>query len=159
MKKVVFLLGILLITILTFGQTKNTINMEQRVTFITLGVSKLESSIDFYENKFGWTRSAMSNNDLILYEINGTHLALYSKEELAKDATVDPEGTGFSGIALAHNVWSEQEVDELIQTLRSRGVKIIKEPQKVFWGGYSSYVADPDGYLWEIAYNPFMKKE
>lgn len=131
--------------------------MEQRITFITLGVSNMQNSIDFYENKFGWTRSAMSNTDLIVYELNGMALTLYSREELAKDAMIDPNGTGFKGFTLAHNLWSEAEVDALIQHLRSKGVQIVKEPQKVFWGGYSAYIADPDGYLWEIAYNPFMK--
>jgi len=131
--------------------------MEQRLSFITLGVEDLNLSIDFYENKLGWTRSAMSNIDLILFELKGMHLSLYSKKELAKDATVDSIGSGFKGFTLAQNVWSEKEVDDLIHTLREKGVHIVKEPQKVFWGGYSSYIADPDGYLWEIAYNPFLK--
>jgi len=133
--------------------------MEQRVTYITLGVDDLNQSIDFYENKLGWRRSAMSNKDLILYELNGIHLSLYSKNELAKDATVDSTGSGFKGFTLAHNVWSEKEVDDLIMTLREKGVRIVKAPQKVFWGGYSSYISDPDGNLWEIAYNPYLKKE
>lgn len=133
--------------------------MEQRISFITLGVNDLQASIDFYENKLGWKRSEMSNDDLVLYELNGIHLGLYSKDELAKDATVKPDGEGFRGFTLSHNVWSEKEVDELIAALRKKGVKIIKDPQKVFWGGYSSYIADPDGNLWEIAYNPFLNKE
>ena len=132
--------------------------MEQRFTFMTLGVSDLKTSIDFYENKFGWKRSALSNEDLILYELNGIHLSLYSREELAKDATVDPAGEGFKGFTISYNAWSEKEVDDLINDLRNKGVRIIKEPQKVFWGGYSSYIADPDGNLWEIAYNPYLEK-
>ena len=133
--------------------------MEQRITFITLGVTDLTTSIDFYENKFGWKRSEMSNDDLILYDLNGIHIALYPREELAKDALVNAEGHGFKGFTIAHNVWSEKEVDDLIKTLRSKGVKVAKEPQKVFWGGYSSYVEDPDRNLWEVAYNPFLKKD
>jgi catechol 2,3-dioxygenase-like lactoylglutathione lyase family enzyme len=133
--------------------------MEQKITFFTLGVNDLKTSIDFYENKFGWKRSELSNENLILYPLNGIHIALYSREELAKDATVDSIGNGFKGFTISHNVWSEKEVDELIQSLRSKGVKIVKEPQKVFWGGYSSYIADPDGNLWEIAYNPYLKKD
>lgn len=125
---------------------------------MTLGVSDLKTSIDFYENKFGWKRSALSNEDLILYELNGIHLSLYSREELAKDATVDPAGEGFKGFTISYNAWSEKEVDDLINDLRNKGVRIIKEPQKVFWGGYSSYIADPDGNLWEIAYNPYLEK-
>lgn len=133
--------------------------MEQRITFFTLGVQDLDISKDFYENKFGWKRSEMSNDNLILYQLKGIHMALYSREELAKDATVSSAGDGFKGFTMAYNVWSEKEVDDLIQSLRDKGVTIVKEPQKVFWGGYSSYIADPDGNLWEIAYNPYLKKD
>jgi len=131
--------------------------MEQRITFINLGVKDLQTSIDFYENKFGWKRSEMSNNDIIFYELNGIHISLYSATEQAKDATVDSTGSGFKGFTIAYNARSEEEVDSLIQSLKEKGVKIVKEPQKVFWGGYSSYIADPDGFLWEIAFNPFLK--
>ena len=81
-------------------------------------------------------------------------LALFPREELAKDATVPSKGSGFAGFTLAYNAKSEVEVDEIIRDLKARGVKILKEPQKVFWGGYSSYFADPDGFRWEVAYNP-----
>lgn len=133
--------------------------MEQRLTFMTLGVKDLNSSIDFYENKFGWKRSELSNNELIIYQLNGIYLALYSRNELAKDATVDSVGNGFKGFTFSYNERSEKEVDDLIKGLRDKGVKIIKEPQKVFWGGYSSYIADPDENLWEIAYNPYLKND
>jgi len=133
--------------------------MEQRITFITLGVNDLQTSIDFYENKFGWKRSEMSNNDIAFYELNGIQISLYNARELAKDANVDSQGSGFKGFTMAYNARSEEEVDKLIQTLKENGVRIVKEPQKVFWGGYSSYIADPDGFLWEIAYNPFFKIE
>jgi uncharacterized glyoxalase superfamily protein PhnB len=76
--------------------------------------------------------------------------------EEAKDALVSAEGNGFAGFTLAHNVNSEKEVDDLIADLQSKGVTITKEPQTMFWGGYSSYFSDPDGYLWEVAYNPFF---
>jgi uncharacterized glyoxalase superfamily protein PhnB len=130
--------------------------MEQRITFITLGVKDLQNSIDFYENKFGWKRSPMSTGDIVFFELNGFSLSLYPREELAKDATVDSAGSGFKGFTIAYNTRSEEEVNSLIQSLREKGVTIIKEPQKVFWGGYSSYISDPDGNLWEIAYNPFL---
>jgi predicted lactoylglutathione lyase len=131
--------------------------MEQRMTFMTLGVKDLGESIEFYEGKFGWKRSELSNEAIILFELNGMYLALYDRDELAKDATVDPSGDGFRGFTMAYNTRSEKEVDELVESLRSQGVRVIKEPQKVSWGGYSSYIADPDGNLWEIAYNPFLK--
>lgn len=130
--------------------------MEQRLTFITIGVKDLQISVEFYEQKFGWKRSDISNEHLIVYELNGFYFALYSRDELAKDALMDSQGNGFKGFTLSYNVNSEKEVDELIESLRNKGAKISKEPQKVFWGGYSSYVTDPDDNLWEIAYNPFM---
>lgn len=133
--------------------------MEQRLTFITLGVANLKESTGFYENKFGWKPSAMSNEHLIVYELNGLFLSLYSRDALAHDALVNPDGSGFKGFTLAHNVHSEKEVDDLVNHLRNKGVKVVKEPQKVFWGGYSSYVSDPDGNLWEIAFNPYLKLE
>lgn len=83
-------------------------------------------------------------------------MALFPRDELAKDAQVAAEGSEFSGFTLAHNAQSEAEVDQIIANLKSKGVKIVKEPHKVFWGGYSSYFADPDGFLWEVAYNPFF---
>jgi len=131
--------------------------MEQRMTFITLGVKDLNQSVDFYEHKFGWIRSELSNESIIFYGLDGTHLALYDREELAKDVNVDPLGNGFRSFTMAYNTRSEKEVDDLIENLRKQGVQIIKEPQKVFWGGYSSYIADPDGNLWEIAFNPYLK--
>ena len=133
--------------------------MEQRITFITLGVKDLKISTDFYENKFGWKRSEMSTGDIVFFELNGISLSLYPREELAKDATINAEGGGFKGFTIAYIARSEEEVNSLIQNLKEQGVKIVKEPQKVFWGGYSSYIADPDENLWEIAFNPFLKIE
>ena len=146
-----------LVFICLFCQGQNNSVMEQRMTFITLGVEDLNQSIDFYENKFGWKRSELSNESIIFYDLNGTHLALYDREELAKDANVNHTGDGFRSFTMAYNTRSEKEVDDLIENLRKQGVQIIKEPQKVFWGGYSSYIADPDGNLWEIAFNPYLK--
>ena len=131
--------------------------MEQRITFFTLGVNDLLVSADFYENKFGWKRSPMGNENIIFFEMNGIVFSLYNRKALAEDATVTETGRGFKGFTLAHNVRSEEEVNQLVGSLRNNGVKVVKEPQKVFWGGYSSYVADPDENLWEIAYNPFLK--
>jgi uncharacterized protein len=131
--------------------------MEQRLTLITLGVKDLKASLDFYENTLGWKHSEMSNENIVFFELPGISLSLYSRGDLAKDANVNPEGSGFKGFTLSHNLGSEKAVDELIEQLRVKGVKILKEPQKVFWGGYSSYVADPDGNLLEIAFNPFLK--
>ena len=134
-----------------------TNTMEQRLTIITLGVSDLEKSTHFYENQFGWKKSESSNENISFFTLNGILLSLYQKHELAQDANVDSKGTGFKGFTLAYNTRSENEVDLVIGNLREKGVKIIKEPQKAHWGGYSSYVSDLDGNLWEIAFNPFLK--
>lgn len=130
--------------------------MEQRLTFIGLGVSDLKRSTEFYENNFGWKKSDFSNDIITFFQLNGIMLSLYPNDKLAEDATVDPEGSGFKGFTMAHNVRSEKEVDDLIDNLRSKGVTIVKEPVKTDWGGYSSYISDLDKNLWEIAYNPFL---
>jgi len=130
--------------------------MEQRLTFITLGVNDLDTSRKFYEEIFGWKPEANSGGDVVFFKLNGIMLSLFPRKELAHDAQVPAKGSGFRSFSLAYNVRSEKEVDNLIAELRSKGVTIHKEPQKVFWGGYSSYAADPDGNLWEIAYNPYL---
>lgn len=131
--------------------------MEARITIITLGVKDLLSSTDFYVSKFGWTKTADSNENITFLKLEGMLLALYPREELAADATVASDGQGFSGVTLAYNTRTEVEVDEIITRLEQAGVDIVKRPQKASWGGYSSYVADCDGYLWEIAYNPYLQ--
>ncbi|WP_282134176.1 VOC family protein [Seonamhaeicola maritimus] len=130
--------------------------MEQRLTIVGLGVKDLELASDFYENKFGWKKMKSSNNDIKFFQLNGMLLSLYPREKLAEDATVSHEGSGFKGFTLAYNTRTKEEVDELIETLELKGVKIVKRPEEAFWGGYSSYVADMDDNLWEIAFNPFL---
>lgn len=92
---------------------------------------------------------------MVLFEMEGSWLGLFPKDKLAEDVTVSAEGSGFSGFTFAHNVKSEKLVDEVYNHAISVGAKPIKTPQKVFWGGYSGYFADPDNYYWEVAYNPF----
>jgi len=130
--------------------------MKQHLHIVTLGVRDLDVSRKFYTESLGWKPSSASNEGITFIQAGGVVLALFPHEELAKDALVSAEGNGFSGFTLAHNVNSEKEVDDVIADLRSKDVIITKEPQKMFWGGYSSYFADPDGYLWEVAYNPFF---
>ena len=130
--------------------------MNQHLHIITLGVRDFKTSFEFYSKILGWKPSSNSNDDIVFFQAGGVVLAIYPREKLAEDALVSPEGSGFSGITLAYNAHSEAEVDEIIRDLKSKGVTIIKEPQKAFWGGYSSYFADPDDYRWEVAYNPFF---
>ena len=130
--------------------------MNQHLHLITLGVRDFEKSRKFYKEILGWKPTESSNDDIAFFQAGGVALAIYPREKLAEDALTSSEGSGFSGITLAYNARSESEVDEIIRDLKSRGVRIVKEPQKVFWGGYSSYFADPDDYRWEVAYNPFF---
>ncbi len=134
----------------------NTPKFEPRLTIIGLGVESLEKSTHFYENILGWQRHSSSNDNIRFFKLNGIMLSLYPKDKLAEDAQVDPKGEGFKGFSLAYNTRSKEEVDQLIQYLENKQVTIIKYPEDVFWGGYSSYIKDPDGHLWEIAYNPFL---
>ncbi|BDA80342.1 glyoxalase [Leptospira kobayashii] len=126
------------------------------MNLITLGVSDLQKSLEFYEKGLGWKKSSASQESVAFFQLNGLVLSLFSRDSLAEDAHVNSEGKGFSGITIAYNAASEKEVDEVIEKVRSLGAKILKTPQKVFWGGYSSYFADPDGHIFEVAHNPFF---
>jgi len=128
--------------------------MQPRISMITLGVHDLDASTEFYEKGLGLPRMEWEPG-IAFFTLNGTWLSLYGRDELAADATVSPEGSGFESFTLAHNVHSEAEVDEVVDQAVAAGATLVKKPEKVFWGGYSGYFKDPDGHLWEIAYNPF----
>ena len=130
--------------------------MNQHFHLVTLGVTDFEQSYKFYAETLGWKPASASQDDTAFFQAGGVVLSIYPREKLAEDALISPEGHGFSGITLAYNARSESEVNEIINDLRSKGVKILKEPQKVFWGGYSGYFKDPDGHLWEVAHNPLF---
>ena len=130
--------------------------MNQHLHLVTLGVKNYQASKKFYMETLGWKPASNSNDDITFFQAGGIVLSIYPREKLAEDALISPEGNGFGGFTLAYNAQSEAEVDETIRDLKSKGVKILKEPQKVFWGGYSSYFADPDGNCWEVAYNPYF---
>ncbi|MGB3682640.1 MAG: VOC family protein [Rubrobacteraceae bacterium] len=129
--------------------------MEPRVSIITLGVTNLERAVAFYRDGLGWPISGASNDNIAFFKTNGTVLALYPREELAADASTDPQGGGFSGFTLAHNVAEKQQVAPALDEAEAAGATIVKEAQDVFWGGHSGYFADPDGHLWEVAWNPY----
>ncbi len=129
--------------------------MNPRISMITLGVRDLDVSIHFYEQGLGWPRME-SPPGVAFFTLNGTWLGLYAREALAEDAGVSASGSGFPGFSLAHNVSSEAEVDDVIAQAVAAGGMLVKQPQKVFWGGYSGYFSDPDGYLWEVAHNPLF---
>ncbi len=130
--------------------------MEQRLSVITFGVKSLEESLKFYRDGLGW-EAQTENEGIVFFQLNGLIFAIFPKEELAKDAMVDSDGNGFPGFTVAYCTRSEEDVDEIMAKAQSIGARIMKRAEKVFWGGYSSYFADPDGYLWEVAFNPFWK--
>lgn len=127
--------------------------MKPRISMITLGVKDIKRSIEFYET-LGFPRLE-SGPDVAFFTLNGTWLGLYGHESLAEDAAVSAEGGGFRGVSLSYNVASEAEVDEALAEAVAAGATLKKAAEKVFWGGYSGYFADPDGHLWEVAHNPF----
>lgn len=128
--------------------------MQPRISMITLGVTDLARSIEFYEKGLGLPRMD-SPPEVAFFTLDGTWLGLFGMDSLAKDAGVDPGRSGFGGFALAYNVTSDAEADAFYAEALAAGAKGIKKPEKVFWGGYSGYFADPDGHLWEVAHNPF----
>lgn len=129
-------------------------SFDRRISIVTLGVADLQRSTAFYE-RLGWKKSPASQESVTFIKLKGTVLGLYSRSGLAEDAGVQDSNPGFSGTALAHNLPSKAEVDEAFDFALSCGATAVKRPEKVFWGGYSGYVADPDGHLWELAHNPF----
>lgn len=130
--------------------------MQPRIHLLTLGVKNLEKSAAFYESLFQIKRSQQSQEAVVFLKLNGIALSLFSLDSLAADAHVKNDAGNYHGFSLAHNAASEAEVDALHKEAVALGAKELKKPEKVFWGGYSGYVADPDGNLIEIAYNPFF---
>jgi catechol 2,3-dioxygenase-like lactoylglutathione lyase family enzyme len=127
--------------------------MEQRVSLVTLGVADLKRSREFYE-RLGWRRSMAKAEGVVFFQAGGMALALFPRQELAKDANVTPQGDGFRGISLAYNARNRAEVTSVLEEAEAAGAKLVKPAQDAFWGGYSGYFSDPDGFLWEVAWNP-----
>jgi uncharacterized protein len=136
-------------------ERKRRMTMKPRISLITLGVADVGASTEFYL-KVGLRRSSQSNDSVSFFQLaGGLVLAVWGRADLAKDAHVEDRGsTGFGGMALAYNAASPLEVDKLIAAFVAAGARLLKEPDKTFYGGYASYVADPDGHVWEIAHNP-----
>jgi catechol 2,3-dioxygenase-like lactoylglutathione lyase family enzyme len=127
--------------------------MEQRLSLVTLGVADLERSRRFYEDGLGWRR-ANQHEEVAFYQLGGMVLALWGRDALAQDARLPDVGSGFGGIALAYNTRSRGEVDTVLGEAEAAGARIPKPAAGTAWGGYAGYFADPDGHLWEIAWNP-----
>jgi catechol 2,3-dioxygenase-like lactoylglutathione lyase family enzyme len=127
--------------------------MESRISLITLGARDMEKLADFYE-ALGWKRTP-SPEGVIAFDLLGQTLGLFPIDKLAEDIGLPVERLGHGAATLAHNLRSKKEVEALLADAEAAGAKILKPAQDVFWGGYHGYFADPEGHIWEIAYNPF----
>ncbi len=127
--------------------------MESRISLLTLGVEDLKRGVAFYRDGLGWPMSGASTDEVAFFHTGGIVLALFPLELLAADAGVSKEGSGFRGVALAHNVREREQVDEVLAEAEAAGATVVKPAQDVTFGR-SGYFADPDGHLWEVAWNP-----
>ena len=126
--------------------------MEPRVSLITLGVADIGRARTFYE-RLGWQGQEVE--ETVFFQAGGMALVLWARDKLADDAGIDAGKTGgFGGVALAHNVRSRAEVDALLAAAAAAGAEITQAARETFYGGYAGYFLDPDGHLWEVAWNP-----
>ena len=128
--------------------------MEARVSLVTLGVENLPRALGFYRDGLGWPLSSVGDENVAFFRTGGIVLALYRRDLLAGDVGVPAEGTSFSGVTLAHNVAEREDVDRALGEAVAAGATLVKAAEDVFWGGRIGYFADPDGHLWEVAWNP-----
>lgn len=131
--------------------------MKPRLNIVTLGVTDLARSRKFYADALGWKPAQGSDENIVFFYHGGIVLGLYPLNLLAEDAGVPSERSGFSGITLAINTKSREELDELYLKVIVAGAKSLIAPRDTFWGGYDCYFADPDGHAWEIAWAPFWE--
>jgi catechol 2,3-dioxygenase-like lactoylglutathione lyase family enzyme len=129
--------------------------MDQRISFVTLAVADLDASRRFYVDGLGWTAELDVPGEVVMIRV-GEHLLLSLWDRVHFEAEVGPAmtGTGVAPFTLAHNVATREEVDAVLETARSAGAALVHPAEQRDWGGYTGYFGDPDGYRWEIAYNP-----
>jgi len=130
--------------------------MEPRISIITLGVTDFVRSLRFYRDGLGWPTRATDASDIAFFNTTGTRFAIYPLEKLAEDisSALPATRSGFSGITLAHNVRTREEVAQVLTHAEAAGAVIVKPAQDASWGGHSGYFADPDGCYWEVAFAP-----
>jgi uncharacterized glyoxalase superfamily protein PhnB len=136
--------------------------MKPRITLITVCVDDLEKAVRFYRDGLGWKTQGIvgtefENGAVAFFDLShGLRMALWPRASLSKDAGVPVGARSATEISLAHNVASRGEVDAVMAEAQRAGATIVKPAQQTFWGGYAGYFADPDGHLWEVAWNPQM---
>jgi predicted lactoylglutathione lyase len=128
----------------------------QRISLLTLGVADVARATAFYES-LGWRRSSASVESTTFFNTAGTVLSLYGRDDLAADAGVSSEGSGFRAVTVAINVESREAVDAVFAEWVAAGATPLQEPAAAAWGGYIAYVADLDGHVWEFAHNPYFE--
>jgi catechol 2,3-dioxygenase-like lactoylglutathione lyase family enzyme len=137
--------------------------MKARITVLTIGVDDLERSLKFYREGLGLATQGIAGEQfehgaVVFFDLeNGLQLALYPRNSLAHDATIPQTAASPTEFSIGHNVGSRREVDEVMGQASDAGANIIKPAQDTFWGGYAGYFQDPDGHLWEVAWNPAWK--
>src|SRR3954454_5787667 len=127
--------------------------MEPRLSLVTLGVTDLDGASAFYEG-LGWPRKVGAAEGVAFFQLGAIGLSLYSRAELAADAGVPLQNEPSQGFTLAYNTRSRDEVDAVLGQAEALGGRITRPAQEAFWGGYHGHFADPEGFLWEIAWNP-----
>ena len=160
MKQLIIMAAVVFTTLTAFNRFNKQTKMESRFTTLTLGVDNLEKSLKFYHEGLGLPSKGIigkefEHGEVAFFDLkNGMILALYSRDDLAWDSRLkkgNPSSTEFS---IGYNTRNEAEVDSIMAQAKKAGAIIVKPAQKTFWGGYGGYFKDPDGHLWEIAYNP-----
>ena len=137
--------------------------MQPRITVLTLGVADLNKSLAFYRDCLGLPTSGVVGEEfefgaVVFFELQGgLKLALYPRKSLAKDSGMPLQPSSATELSIGHNVNSKKEVDALMEQAKTAGATIVKSARETFWGGYAGYFQDPDGHLWEIAWNPAWK--
>lgn len=130
--------------------------MEQRLSVLTLGVKDLAQAKRFYVDGLGW-QPVYEDSQIVFFQTGGIVFGLFLASELARAFDADPASFGRAPVSLGHNVGSKAEVDRLVEAAVAAGATLLKPPHDAVWGGYSGYFADPDGFAWEIAWNPAWK--
>lgn len=127
--------------------------MEQRLSIVTLGVADVAAARRFYE-RLGWSASSVGGDEIAFFQAGSIVFSLYSLEEMTTDLGIESDCSGCASIALAYNVRQKEDVDAVLAEAEQAGARLLKPAEEKFWGGYAGYFADPEGYAWEVAWNP-----